>query len=822
MPQSSVSEYRFERFRLVPPERKLYERERPVKLGARAFDTLLALVEEHARPVSKVELMARAWPGRIVEENNLQVQISTLRKVLGQHAIATIPGCGYQFALVLEAAPADAGAPARARSNIPKPLTSFIGRESDLTELARLLGETRLLTLTGIGGCGKTRLAIRLAESVRESFADGVCFVDLAAVAEPQRVALSIAGALELREEADKPIEDTLIRHLSTRATLLVLDNCEHLLAVCATLAERLLKAAAALRVLVTSREGLGIAGERLVPVRSLSLPAHVDDVHAVAESEAVRLFVARAADVAPGFVLTGDNAGTVTDICTRLDGIPLAIELAAARIKLLSVDQIRERLNDRFRLLTGSARMVSRHQTLLATLQWSYEHLAAAEQVWLRRLSVFAGGWTLEAATAVASDDRNEAEALDRLGRLVDQSLVLVNRDDASSPRYSMLESVRQYAQDRLNECGESEVLRDRHLDYFGALAARAHPQLFTAEAHRWYRRLDQELSNVLAAHAWCDQAAGGAAKGLDLAADLRIYWINRGSFALGEQVYREALGRPGAERPSSRRALALFALGQHLNFRGRFADALGPLGESLAVARAEGDDACAANALDKLAYARAFVGDAAGGLACVEEEIGLRIRIGQLPREQCGALITRAAIHRIKGDFDAAAADLDEALATSTRDNLEELHVILSDRARVAIARGHLDAGRASLVEAVRLLGDMDSRYRKMVALDVASLLAAACGEWPRAALLQASFDTTLSEMGAFQNPYDDRVLGELRKETRAALGAPAYAALYESGRRVSLERALRDTLAWMERDGSRSALRRVGSALVEAHGQ
>jgi predicted ATPase len=807
MPSSHSADYRFERFRLVPAERRLLEDEKPVKLGARAFDTLLALVEEHERPVSKGELIERAWPGRIVEENNLQVQISALRKVLGQQAIATIPGSGYQFTLPLERASSDMGEPPRPRNNLPKPLTSFVGHENDIAELARLLETTRLLTLTGIGGCGKTRLAIRLAETVLRSFADGTYFVDLAAIAEPQRAPLSLAGALGLREEADKPLDETLVRHLSSRQTLLVLDNCEHLLGVCAKLAERLLTSAAGLRIVVTSREGLGISGERLVPVRSLSLPAQSGaDVDAVLQSEAVRLFVDRAADIAPGFRLTADNAAAVTDICTRLDGIPLALELAAARVKLLSVDQIRARLNDRFRLLTGSARMLSRHQTLLATLQWSYEHLAAAEQIWLRRLSVFAGGWTLEAATAVASDDRSESEALERLGRLVDQSVVLVDRSDSGAPRYSMLESVRQYAQDRLNESGEGEMLRTRHLDYFLALAERAHPRLFTAEAHLWYRRLDQELSNALAAHAWCDQDGEGAAKGLRLAAHMRMHWINRGLLALGEQIYREALARRGADRSSPFRARALFALGQHLVFRGRFADAIAVLDEGIAVAKAHGDRACEADLLDKLAYARASVGDMPGGLACIEQQIGLRIS-GQAPRELCRAVMTRADIRRMQGDFEAAASDLDEALAIVDRGDLEELHFLLSGRARVAIARGRLEQGREDLAAAIRLLGDMDSRYRKMVALDVASLLAAARADWLRAALLQGSFDATLSEMGAFQNPYDDRVLAQLREDTRAALGADAYAATYASGRVLSLERALAESLEWMERDVSRA---------------
>ena len=272
----------------------------------------------------------------------------------------------------------------------------------------------------------------------------------------------------------------------------------------------------------------------------------------------------------------------------------------------------------------------MSRHQTLLATLQWSYEHLTPDEQQWLGRLSVFAGGWTLDAAAAVVGDEPDEVEALERLGRLVDQSLVLVDRADSDEPRYRMLETVRQYAQDRLNESGESATVRERHLAYFVAFAKHAHPQFFTRESNRWYRRFDRELSNLLAAHAWCDRANGGATLGLELAANLRMYWIDRGLFALGQQVFEEALARTGADRRSMERGRALYAYGQHYNFHGRFEGGIPPLEEALAITREQGDDKYAGHCLDKIAYARAYLGDGAGALAYVDEELDLRRRMG------------------------------------------------------------------------------------------------------------------------------------------------------------------------------------------------
>jgi non-specific serine/threonine protein kinase len=797
----TVHEYRFDRFRLVLNERRLLDDGKQVKLGARAYDALVMLVQERDRAVSKAELLERVWPGLIVEENNLQVQVATLRKVLGQHAIATIPGHGYQFSLPLkEAAGVTAVTSPSPKHNLPQPLTSFIGREHELAELAQLLNATRLLTLTGIGGSGKTRLAIELAKAVLSSFPE-VCFVDLAPVAEPERVALCVAGAFGVREESDKPIEETLIRNVAERNLLLVLDNCEHLLDACAQLVMRLLPVAAGLRVLVTSREGLGVAGERVMPVRSLSMPAPgSDDARALGESESARLFIERAQEVAPEFVLDAGNSAAVADICRRLDGIPLALELAAARMRLLSVEQIRSKLNDRFRLLTGTVRALPRHQTLIATLQWSYEHLNAEEQRWLRRLSVFAGGWTLDAAAAVAAESDDEAETLQRLERLVDQSLVLVDRSAGDEARYAMLETLRQYAHDRLTESGEGELLRERHLRYFAGLAQRAHANFFIRDAGRWFKRLDRELSNVLAAHAWCAGGGASAALGLDLASSTRVYWIYRGLFALGHKVYAEALGREDADRRSTQYARVLFGLGQHYNFAGRFAEGLGPLSEALAIARERGDETLMSYCLDKIGFARAFVGDPAAGLASVEEEIALCTRRGDSVTLG-SALITKAAIHRMATDFDAAAAALQQALTVDVGGDIEHLHIIHVDLARVRIAGGSLERAHASLVEALRLLGEMDSPYRTTVALDVASLLAAARGDFTRAARLQGTCETSLDRMGGLRNPYDDAVVTQLRERVRAELRAESYATACDAGRTISTNEALRETIAWLE---------------------
>lgn len=476
-PASAESPLRFSHFELHPAERLLRVRGEPVALGSRAFDLLLALALRHERLVTKQELLDLVWPGLVVEEHNIATQISTLRKLLGAGAITTLPGYGYRLTAQAAATAAPAATPrttAAPLHNLPDPRTRFIGREAALADLARLLPSTRLLTLTGIGGCGKTRLALQFARQQLEAFADGVWFVDLAPLKDVERVAAACAAVLGLREEGDTPLMAKLLEHLAARRTLLLLDNCEHVVDGVVALVESLLAGSCGTAVIATSREGLALSGEQIYPVRSLSLPAS-PDIEAVQAAESVRVFVDRARLARPDFEVDADNAATVAEICRRLDGIALAIELAAARVTMLPVADIASRLDDRFRLLTGGHRALPRHQTLHAAMQWSYEQLAPAEQRLLRQVSVFAGGWTLRAAADVAGI-ADEYETLALLTALHDKSLLDVDRDVAGGrPRYRMLETVRQFALDRLNECGEGEAARHRHVEHCLAIAEEA-----------------------------------------------------------------------------------------------------------------------------------------------------------------------------------------------------------------------------------------------------------------------------------------------------------------------------------------------------------
>jgi predicted ATPase/class 3 adenylate cyclase len=398
--------------------------------------------------------------------------------------------------------------------NLPMQLTSFVGRGKEMAEVHRLLKETRLLTLLGPGGTGKTRLMLECAEEVVGDYADGVWLVELAPLTDPDLTDERVAAALNVQEQPSRSIRESLVDYLRRKELLLLLDNVEHLVRQSAELAQHLLTHCTKLKIMVTGREALFIPGEVTLQIPSLSLPSGSDemDLEEIQDSEGCKLFLARAQEVRPDFELHPENATAVADIVRRLDGIPLALELATARLRMLSVDQIAERLHDRFRLLTGGRRTALPHQqTLQALIDWSWKLLDEKEQLLLRRLSIFSGGWTLEAAQAVAVDDQlDEFEVFDRLEQLVNKSLVTVSHPPAGearsgmASRFGMLESIHQYGRDRLIESGEGEMLRDRHADYFVAFAEEAGPHLVWSLTRTWVRRIVADLDNLRAVLNW------------------------------------------------------------------------------------------------------------------------------------------------------------------------------------------------------------------------------------------------------------------------------------------------------------------------------
>ncbi len=476
--------------------------------------------------------------------------------------------------------------------NLPAQLTSFIGREKEITEIKQLLTPTpgpspspvvghqgrgwggvagvgvRLLTLTGSGGTGKTRLALQVAADVLESYSDGVWLVELASLSDSNLVSQTVASVLGVREEPNYPLSKALADYLRPKSLLLILDNCEHLVDACAQLAETLLRACPNVKILASSREALGIAGETIFRVPSLSLPAprirRLPPVEALAQYESIRLFIDRAVTVRPGFRLTEANAPAVSHICYRLDGVPLAIELAAARMSAMTAEQIAARLDDRFRLLTGGSRTaLPRQQTLRALIDWSWDLLSDAERALLRRLAVFVGGWTLEAAEAVVSDNAkrsvngkplitdgvslNTEDILDLLTHLVDKSLVVME-EQVDEMRYRLLETIRQYARDKLLEAGESEQARARHLDFFLQLSEEAEPQLRATDQLAWLARLETEHDNLRAALQW-SLGSEEIEAGLRLAGNLARFWYLRGYWNEGREWLNLMLSPSGGD---------------------------------------------------------------------------------------------------------------------------------------------------------------------------------------------------------------------------------------------------------------------------------
>ena len=423
-------------------------------------------------------------------------------------------------------------------NNLPRQLTTFVGRGREIGEAKRILVTAPLLTLTGPGGVGKTRLAIEIAAAMIDDFDEGIWFIDLGVLTDPDFVVPAIASAIGLMPAPGQPLLDRVADHIKGRRMMLVFDNCEHLLDSTARAVDALLRRSDLLRVVATSREPLAIGGETIRPVPSLEIPdpeiAAGDDL---SRYESVRLFVERAIAAAPDFRITDRNAPAIVQICRRLDGVPLALELAAARVRAFPVEQIAARLDDRFRLLTGSSRIsVPRHQTLQQTIDWSHDLLAEDERAVLRRLAVFVGGASLEAAEAVCAGPPVEDYAvLDLLSRLVDKSL-LVADTEGDEARYRQLETVRQYARDRLVEAGEAHDTLRRQRDWFMEMVARAAPEFFRgAESAAWLDRLDREHDNLRAVLQWSLDEPGEERQGLQLAAGLWRFWEIHGHLAEG-----------------------------------------------------------------------------------------------------------------------------------------------------------------------------------------------------------------------------------------------------------------------------------------------
>ncbi len=686
-------------------------------------------------------------------------------------------------------------------NNLPASLTSFVGRENALLEVKRLLSMTRLLSLTGTGGSGKTRLALEAARDLLGAYPEGVWLVELAPLSEPALVPQAVAAALGVREQPGRPLEDTLTERLRTKDLLLVLDNCEHLVDAVARLADALLSACPKLRILTTSRESLGVRGEAVwtMPPLSLPDPERASSIESLMSTEAVRLLVDRARSRLPGFELTEGNAQAVGRICRKLEGIPLAIELAAARMGALAVEQLAARLEDSLKLLTGGSRTAEpRQQTLRATLDWSHELLAEPERKLFGRLSVFAGGWTLEAAEEVCSGKEIEQDdVLNLLSKLVDKSLVVAEAGAKGELRYRMLEPVRQYGRERLEESGQVERVRRRHAEHYLALAEEAELELKGDQQEAWLERLDAEGGNLRAALSWALKK-GEAELAVRLGGALGEFWYYRGHVSEGRRWLEVALTK-GHVPSAATRVKALVWAGWLAWVPGDYEQAEAHSEEALTLSRELEDEAGTAAALFNLGITALFRAEFDRASAPLEEVLTLQRALGDM----VGVARTLNALGfaAVAGwhDHKRAAVLHEESLALTrkTGDNFElVLSLILG--ALASLGKNDYQRTEALLKEGLELSRRLKMKRHTVFHLHVAASLAAVRGQPVRAARLWGAAEALREVLGATFSPFQRNVYGPYIAAARAQLDEAEWEAAWAAGKAMSSEQAIEYALS------------------------
>ncbi|HEX2740255.1 MAG TPA: BTAD domain-containing putative transcriptional regulator [Rubrobacter sp.] len=680
-------------------------------------------------------------------------------------------------------------------NNLPASLTSFVGREDEVLEVKRSLAMTRVMTLTGAGGSGKTRLALEVARDLVGTYPEGVWLVELAALSDPTLVARAVAATLGVREQPDRSLTQTLRGHIGSGRMLLVLDNCEHLVDAAAWLAKDLLGACPELRVLATSREPLRVSGEIVWPVPTLSLPdpetaLTVDDLMG---SEAVRLFVDRARSRLPAFELTRENARSVAAICLKLDGIPLAIELSTARMGALAVEQVAERLEDSLKLLTGGDRTVAhRHQTLRATLDWSYELLSRPEQVLFRRLSVFAGGWTLDAAEVVgAGEGIQEDDVLDLLSQLVNKSMVVVDSADGSGLRYRMLEPVRRYGLERFGASGEADAVRRRHACWYFELCKEVEPWLRGARHEVWLEQLEREYGNLRAALSWALER-GEVDLGLWFGAALGESWYMSGNLSEGRRWLEAALSNSGDAPPTPSRIKALLRAGWIAWEQGDYESSVAMSEESLMLSREFGDEAGTVAALSNLGWAALLVNDLQKASALAEEAVTLGSAMddtGGIAR----ALLIPGLTAVAGGDQEQAIALHEESLALARKagDDVAE-SLSLGMGVFAYLGQGDIRRAKALCEQSLALPPQPRVMNATSFQLHASAALASSQGLPLRSARLWGAAAALRENIGASLSPVELRVYRPYIEAARQQVGETAWEEAWAEGKAMTVEQA------------------------------
>ena len=726
---------------------------------------------------------------------------------------------------------------ARGPSNLPSQLTSFIGRRRERAEVRRLFGSSRTVTLTGPGGSGKTRMAIQVAMDMLGEQPEGAWLVELESLHDPALVPQTVASVLGVQEEPGRPLLETLAQTIVAKEMLLVLDNCEHLAGAVAAAAEWLLRECPQLRVLATSREPLGLRGELVWRVPMLSVPdirtTAVRTKDIVARFESVRLFVDRAVAAHPSFQLTDKNASAVAQICHRLDGIPLAIELAAVRVKALPVDKILSRLADRFQLLTGGSRTaLPRQQTLRATVDWSYELLSPKERVLLNRVTVFAGGFTLEAAEGVCPNGEvKDSEVLDLVSALVDKSLVVPEETDEMG-RYRLLETIRDYGGEKLRDSGEARALAERHGNYFIEFAEAAEPELRGPDQALWLQRIEQEHDNVRLAIRAC-VGRGDSPGALRLAGALWRFWYVRGYWEEGRKRLSEVSAMPDAGARTAARAKALYGGAVLARIQGDFGAAESLLQESLRIASELGTLGAVADALfelgnvanhqEDLVTARGFyeraltlrrelndrlgialtshglgvvayaMGDPVAARALYEEAIAIQRERGNLRAEAAG-LNGLGDVALYQGDLAAAREFQNRSLAIQ-RELGDKSGIAFSLRllGRIAVREGDIASARRLLAESLEIFKEVGDTGGVADTIEAMAELSAAAGDAERALRLAGAAAAYRETIHVPLAGPDREQLERSLAAARAKLGDGAAERIFSAGRALGLDQAV-----------------------------
>lgn len=800
MVETTEKTFSFGDFELDGAKRLLLKQGAPISLNSKTLDLLLVLAENRGRVMSKNELLETVWENQFVEENNLSVHISALRKIFGEKKdahqfIVTIPGKGYKFI-------AGESSPAR-RDQTSKPFSGeIIGRAAEIAEIKSILRRQNkcLLTLTGAGGSGKTTLARTIADECRAEFEDGVFFIELAAIDRAEHVAGAIAQIFDLKESGDISLMGALKDLFRDRASLLVLDNFEQVLPA-ALLVKELLDSASRLKILVTSRAALHLKAEQEKVVSPLAVPPRYSNlsVEQLAGYASIELFAVRARKTKPNFVLNEENAPVIAEICNRLDGLPLAIELAAARVKLLSPQAILERLENSLKLLTGGAGdLPERQRTMRDTIRWSYDLLTADEKDLFPRLAVFAGGFTVEAAEAVGEgcaiaaepDPVPRAEILDSLSALVDSNLLVSKEQADGNARLSMLEVVREFALEQFQKLDDTDSLREIHARYFLALAEEGETFLQGEAGNKWLERLEGEHDNLRAALDW--SLKNNPETAARIAAALRFFWSNHSHLSEGLRWSRAALQTTENSRSEARSKL-LMSNGLFLKNHGDLEAARKSYEKCLAESRETNDSVHIVKANHGLAAVAVLQGDLAAAHDYLTEALALSRELGD-ELQTADSLGSFGDLEMCRGNLPAARPLLEECLTLSKKLGSERiLTTVYFNLGTIDYLENFYESAAYNFAESLRIAEEMGNKTMIACALDGFAALAAAGGNHEQSTRLAGAGAALREEIGCPLEPAEESFREKYLAKTRIVLIEKEAALLYEQGRAMGADEAV-----------------------------